>query len=134
MVNQLSIPLLNRIPFKRAQRWLLRKILIRSSGSGFPSGHFYSPLIDVDEFSKGVDAYTHKARSHWERAGLDLQAHLLLHEEFMESATRFPALAHPRYSNQNVYFYHADAFTAAGILRKFQPKRVVEIGSGFSSA
>lgn len=126
--------ILNRLSFSRAKRWLMRKVPGWSKESAFPPGHFYSPLVDIDGFTRHVDAYTDKARAHWEKAGLDLQAHIGLHYEFLESAKLSRTLEQPRYSNQNVYFYQADAFTAAGIIRKFRPNRVVEIGSGFSSA
>jgi predicted O-methyltransferase YrrM len=35
---------------------------------------------------------------------------------------------------ENGFFVPSDAFTLSGIIRREQPRRVVEVGSGFSSA
>ncbi len=72
----------------------------------FPAGHFYSPLLDLQSLRPG------------------------------EFAPPFPfrQIAGHRYFVENGFFVPSDAFTLSGIIRREQPRRVVEVGSGFSSA
>lgn len=41
---------------------------------------------------------------------------------------------HDRYYFDNLYFTYGDAISLYSMIRIFQPKRIIEIGSGFSSA
>lgn len=54
---------------------------------------------------------------------------------------RFPFLPFPgkktkqfRYYTDNTWFALPDAFTLSGVIRKEKPRRIIEVGSGFSSA
>jgi hypothetical protein len=54
---------------------------------------------------------------------------------------RFPFLQFPRqtthdyrFFTDNGWFVLSDAFTLSGVIRKEKPRRIVEVGSGFSSA
>lgn len=73
----------------------------------------------------------------WEHIDLRPQEQRNYYEDLLD---RFPLLSFPRqktdghrYFTDNEWFVLSDAFTLSGIIRKEKPRRIVEIGSGFSS-
>lgn len=91
-----------------------------------PPGHFYSPLT--------AEADRRRALTWTEAPGVDLAAAAQL-----ELARRLrPALAQPlrgpRYSPANSMFGPADASVYRAMLGWLRPERVLEVGSGFSTA
>ena len=97
-----------------------------------PPGHFYSPLTarsDTDRALSWLDT-----PSVAELPGLDLgpESQLQLVSDLK------PMLAEPfdgpRYSPHNEMFLQADAAVYRAVLRHFKPKRVIEVGSGYSTA
>jgi predicted O-methyltransferase YrrM len=101
-------------------------------------GHYYSPIPDYEEvLSKSqvlFDSYV------IERPGIDLKrdAQLELVDFFSNYYKEIPFPSRPgentRYYYANTWFSSADAITLYSVLRHYRPGRVVEIGSGFSSA
>jgi predicted O-methyltransferase YrrM len=74
----------------------------------------------------------------WEHVNLQPSEQRFYYEDLLE---RFPFLPFPsqkshnyRYFTENNWFVVSDAFTLSGIIQKEKPRRIVEIGSGFSSA
>lgn len=119
-------------------RWLDRFLRHRYAEELFPRGHFYSPLPDRAEvaaqadrlFDKDLDAI----------AGIELR--LSQQRQLLEELARFaedfrwpelPAAGH-RYHLDNPAFVHGDAFVLYAMLRHLSPRRVIEVGSGYSSA
>jgi hypothetical protein len=101
-------------------------------------GHFYSPIPDI----QFVDRY--KVRL-FERDVIDIpgiennmteQCDLI--DKFSKFYNDLPFKDDKskglRYFFQNGYFLYADAITLYSMLRYFHPQRVIEVGSGFSSA
>ncbi len=98
----------------------------------YPPGHFYSPLPDTHAIAS--------ASATDSLAGIDLRTErqrALLHE----LAAYYPSMpfshtpeAHLRYSFANPFFCEGDATLLHLMLRHFQPQRVIEVGSGHSSA
>lgn len=73
----------------------------------------------------------------WEHIDLRPQEQRNYYEDLLD---RFSFLPFPsqktegyRYFTDNEWFVLSDAFTLSGIIRKEKPRRIVEIGSGFSS-
>ncbi|MEQ8660624.1 MAG: class I SAM-dependent methyltransferase, partial [Gammaproteobacteria bacterium] len=99
-------------------------------------GHFYSPLPDLAT----VRATTAAAGGFDELAGIrcDVAAMLALTRTFAAHRVALPvparAGAAPRFHPDNPYFSYGDAVIATCMLRTFTPARVIEVGSGFSSA
>lgn len=96
-----------------------------------PPGHFYSPISSVTD--------ANRARA--QRSGLELIAAYDLHaEEQLEFAERLgPKWAEfsrswRRYSPKNFWYGLSDGAVYYSMLTTLRPKRVVEVGSGFSSA
>jgi hypothetical protein len=103
----------------------------------FPPGHFYSPVPDLCEIRSREAEIFDRDRP---LPGIDLrgQAQLGLFRELAPLAADLPFVdeqtSEHRYWFDNGWFTYGDAVTYALILRRFEPKRVVEIGCGFSSA
>jgi predicted O-methyltransferase YrrM len=104
----------------------------------FPAGDFYSPLPDIKQVVASKDLlFNRDAKEH---PGVDIgEARQLavldelakFHDEapFPETAT-----AGSRYYYENPFFQIGDAIVLYGMLRRLNPRRVIEVGSGFSSA
>ncbi len=103
-----------------------------------PPGHFYSPLPDIEAVRRRADRIFHHARP--EIAGIDLhlaeQIALADHLVRSYSDDYFPEhrTAGRRYYWRNEFFPFADAFYVSRFLHELSPRRIVEIGSGHSSA
>lgn len=101
-------------------------------------GHYYSPLPDGEAVYR--DAAKLFDRSRKELPGIDLQveSQLARLREWapLHDATEFPAEKIPgrRWYAKNGYFTYGDGVILACILRATKPRRVLELGSGFSSA
>lgn len=103
-----------------------------------PAGHFYSPIVDPDElradaaqlFAPGLKQLP--AIDLRLRHQLDLALQLARYygeEDFPERPT-----ADRRYCLANEYFPYGDAFVYHALLRHLRPRRVIEVGAGWSSA
>ena len=103
-----------------------------------PPGHFYSPIVSPDFVRQYEDAIfdttsrelaaidLHEARQ------LDLLEKLaVFYADLPFTAERQKGL---RYYYNNEYYSYTDAIFLHGMIRHLQPKRIIEIGSGFSSA
>ncbi|MBN8560360.1 MAG: class I SAM-dependent methyltransferase [Leptolyngbya sp. UWPOB_LEPTO1] len=102
----------------------------------YPAGHFYSPLPDLSAIRSQAQ---HELDQH-SFLGIDLhvqsQCELLKAFSAYYAEIPFPetAASSNRYYYQNRFFSYGDAIVLYSMLRHFQPKKLVEVGSGFSSA
>lgn len=105
-----------------------------------PAGHFYSPVTDAAEIERDA-ARIWPERSTVELPGIDLR----LDEQVrtLRELARFhdelppygPApLPGYRFRTENNMYGLADAAQLHGFIRLRRPRRVIEVGSGFSSA
>jgi len=103
----------------------------------FPAGHYHSPIPNQDEILAYINSRT--------SPDLDLpDVNLNKENQFtlLKDYRRFyDELPFPekqergcRYYYENGWFSYSDAIFLYSFLRKHQPKRIIEIGSGFSSA
>lgn len=102
-----------------------------------PPGHYYSPIPDRDEVRSRESRIFGVPR---ELSGIGLNADgqlRLLNElaafygEMPFTEEKKPGL---RYYLDNIAFCHTDAVILYSMLRWLKPKRLIEVGSGFSSA
>lgn len=119
----------------RRRRVELEELLQRAGL--YPPGHFHSPVPDLEEVrARDAEIFDRPA----ELAGIDLRAdaQLALVEELRRYAADQPFGAGPtdglRYHYDNDYFGWGDGLVLFCMLRHLRPARVVEVGSGFSSA
>lgn len=129
-----SLPYISRLHHEIA---LLKADLPRWR-TWMPPGHFYSPIPALDEVRKDAGRIFQPSSS--ALPGIDINAENqldLLHKLGAYHAklpTAWTKQGEARYCYENEYYSWADAIVLHGMLRHFQPKRVVEVGSGYSSA
>lgn len=106
--------------------------------STFPPGHFHSPLLDLQSIKPDAAGMLFDGPEYWEHIELRPRDQRAYYEDLVEN---FPVLGFPktkcdgyRYFWQNDFFPLSDAFTLSGIIRKEKPQKIIEVGSGFSSA
>lgn len=119
-----------------AARRVWGRLIGRSPFLVFASpGHFYSPIPDMGFIDR------HKGRL-FDRTAVDIPgidnnvaAQLALVEAFAKFEMPFKEQKDGlRYYFANPYFGHPDAIALYAMLRHYKPQRVIEVGSGFSSA
>ena len=103
-----------------------------------PPGHYYSPTISVEDLISREDKIWKPSPR--DILGLDLNEdeQLGLLNDFVSFYKELPfeALAKNdlRYYFENKFFSYSDAIFLFCMIRKNNPKRIIEVGSGFSSA
>lgn len=101
-----------------------------------PPGHFYSPVVNPH---KVVD-YVAARRSAKRTAGVEihLDRQIAFWSELKPYFGDVPFGPNPtadcRYGLENPHFSYADGLVLQAILRRFRPQRLIEVGSGYSSA
>jgi hypothetical protein len=102
-----------------------------------PPGHFYSPLPDLEEVARrGAELFKSSVRS---IPGVELNeaAQLTLLERFRGFYSEQPFTPQRssarRYHFENPMYSYSDALFLYFMLRHLQPRRVIEVGSGYSS-
>jgi hypothetical protein len=104
-----------------------------------PHGHFYSPVVsknEIDELSAQIWCESNLA----ELPGIDLNSdeQRALLQKFSEYYAELPFTDLPeernRYYFENTTYSYTDAIILYSFMRHFKPKRIIEVGSGFSSA
>ncbi|MBM3512358.1 MAG: class I SAM-dependent methyltransferase [Alphaproteobacteria bacterium] len=102
-----------------------------------PAGHFYSPIADLDDLSQRAATVFDLGAP---VAGIDfhLDAQQNLFRELAALAAQFElprdAIPSRRFYWNNDQLGPGDASVLAAMLLKLRPKRVIEVGSGYSSA
>ncbi len=104
----------------------------------FYPGHFYSPIPSLEEVVDRQQELFHSETKHC--PGIDLQEpqQLELLNQMAQYYDELPFQDLPnaatRYHYRNDFFSYGDAIVLYSLLRHLQPKQVIEVGSGFSSA
>lgn len=129
----LRIPLLGRIVRERDE---LRRRL--ASGHGrWPPGHYYSPLPDFDALRARPESPPEAPPRELPGLRLNEDVQLRLLEEFAGLYADMPFKEEKtpglRYHFDNIWFRHTDAVVLYCMIRHLRPRRIIEIGSGFSS-
>ena len=102
-----------------------------------PPGHFFSPIVSVDEVRMREAEIVGSDRK--SLAGIDLredaQLELLKQLAVYYGDARFPEKRQDpcRYFFENPNYSNGDAILLYAMIRHLRPRRIVEVGSGFSS-
>ncbi len=103
-----------------------------------PPGHFYSPIPEMSEAMAHVSAVFADRPDSLPGIDLRLDAQLELASRLVRFQEDFDApasrIAGRRYFTDNPSFGRGDALVLESMLRELRPGRIVEIGSGYSSA
>ena len=132
-----NVPLIARLLQERDQ--LREQVAEIAKSSAWPAGHYYSTVPSSEDVEL-IHADMAKADA-CQLSGVDLnfagQQELLsklqsyyADQPFAESSDE----AQNRYFYNNQWFVYADGFFLHAMMRHFRPGRIVEVGSGFSSA
>jgi methyltransferase family protein len=103
----------------------------------YPAGHYYSPIPDKNEVLTYINS---RKPLEMELPDIDInkdgQLRLLNEYAGFYAELPFPEeqKSDCRYFFNNNWFSYSDAIYLYSFLRKHKPKRIIEIGSGFSSA
>jgi len=105
----------------------------------YPHGHFYSPIVsrsDVEDYEDRI--YEEQSRDTLPDVDMHRSEQLRLLKEFSRF---YPELPFPenrtdkhRYYLNNQSYEYTDGIILYSFIRHFKPRRIIEIGSGFSSA
>ena len=105
---------------------------------GWPAGHFYSPIADLEDIRRRESTLYPAPRRDVPGVTLDLGRQL---EVLRELGRYYDEMPFPeqkqeglRYFFDNPNFRHGEAIVLYGMIRWLRPRRIVEIGSGFSSS
>ena len=103
-----------------------------------PIGHYYSPLPDLEDVRTRRDVLFRRDLESCPGVNLREQEQMDLLAQFSNyfSEMPFPENKHSsqRYYFSNDFFCHGDTIILYSLIRHFKPGKIVEVGSGFSSA
>jgi predicted O-methyltransferase YrrM len=98
-------------------------------------GHYTSALLDLRKIG---EAEKFDGEQLWQSIELRPEAQQSYYDALLSGTAdlKFPKQRAPgrAYYSENDWFASADAFTLSAIMQKEKPARVIEVGSGFSSA
>lgn len=130
-MNKLIKAVVRRLPYVRR----LHK-QVKEQGV-YPPGHFYSPIPNRDEICAHMNSLVFN-EIELPDVQLNKEHQFSLLQEYNRYYNELPFSEGQkdgcRYYYDNTYFSYSDAIFLYSFLRKHKPKRIVEIGSGFSSA
>ena len=125
-------PALNKLPY-------IRTLYANSRDCAYPSGPYYSPIVSFEDVKQREDKIWQNVRVDGiEGINLRTEEQIKLIHEFEQYYAEIPfkdeRQPNIRFNYVNNYYCHTDAIVLYSVIRHFKPKRIVEIGSGFSSA
>jgi hypothetical protein len=110
-----------------------------NSNSKFPAGHFYSSVVSLADMAERQD-YIWPMHIDKKISDIDLNEsqQLRLFEKLSQDFDKLGISENKekgyRYFFKNSYFSYGDGMILGSLMKSFKPKRIIEIGSGFSSA
>jgi predicted O-methyltransferase YrrM len=115
-----------------------RRLITAVTGQGWPAGHHYSPLVDVDDCRRRAS----RIFDEQVELGPDIDLNEAVQDQVLAAIAPYYAdfdwSERPdgirRYYLDNRLFIYGDAIVLHGLMRWLRPRRLIEIGSGFSSA
>jgi hypothetical protein len=104
----------------------------------YPPGHYHSPIPDLDSVLSAREVIFDQSVKDIPSVDLNEQRQVELLElfsKYYKEGLPFPERPKEgvRYYFENNFFSYGDAVILYAFLRQFRPRRVIEVGSGFSS-
>lgn len=104
-----------------------------------PAGHFYSPIASVDDNEFAIQRADKARKSAAMAVDINAEAMVALWRRIAPQTLEMPFADEPgaggfRYHYVNDMYSYGDAAIYFGLVWHLQPKRIIEIGSGYSSA
>lgn len=127
-----NLPYIRRL---RAENETLRSELAKMR---FKPGHFYSPVPSIDEVKNDADRIFFDSVDSLAAIDLNETGQLKTLHALKQFYTEIPFEAERsdryRYWFKNDFYSYADGVTLFCMMRYLHPQRIIEVGSGFSSA
>jgi len=122
--------ILSKIPYLRYAYFYRKNSLHRP-------GHYYSPVVDLEDLAARKESIWKKDKK-LEGIDLNINKQESLLNDLIDCSKKIPFPVNQsqryRYYFDNKTYAHADGLTLFTILNTFKPKKLIEVGSGFSSA
>jgi len=126
---------LNELPHIRS---LYQENIRWKSYSKVPPGHFYSPIVNIPEIKEKEDIIWNDEVSSVDGINLETEEQLLLLKQFSRYYDELPFKKNKteglRYYFENTFYSYTDAIILYSFIRHYKPKKIIEMGSGFTSA
>lgn len=104
----------------------------------YPPGHYYSPLLDLEMLGASDRHLPFDGEEWWEHLDMRETEQRAYYEDLLDHHEILPFPCQKaddfRYFTDNQWFPASDAHTLSCIIQKEQARRIIEVGSGFSSA
>ena len=104
----------------------------------YEPGHYYSPIPDMDYIVDNSNRIFDFKRRSTKGVNLNDKEQLLMLEIISEYEKEIPFTDEQndklRFYYKNEFYAYGDAVVNFAMMRHFKPKRIIEVGSGFSSA
>ena len=131
---------------KRILRWLgvamaselhaLKNELSIWKTTFFPPGHYYSPLNDIKSLNENDGSFNYPVNI--KDVNLNIEAQKLLLDTLQQYYSHLPFTRQKsgnfRYYLDNYFYSFSDGIFLYCMIRHCKPRRIIEVGSGFSSA
>lgn len=122
----------------RNMYWITVRKLMAAGIVRIRNGHYYSPVPSVKELERDAERIFDRYLRVLPGIDLDVPGQLALLQRLSKFYGEQPFEDGPqdglRYFFDNDWFNQTDALVLYGLIRHFRPRRIIEIGSGFSSA
>ena len=127
---------LNKLPYVKG---LYKQVEAYEKNAHYPPGHYYSPIISMDEVrAREQQIWKDESAASIPGVELNLNAQQELLQQLAEYYSDLPFGADKkeglRYYFENNMYSYTDGIILYSLLRYLKPKRIIEVGSGFSSA
>jgi Methyltransferase domain len=117
-----------RLEFQKLARWR----------TWVPAGHFYSPIASVEEIKAREETIFQRHGRVIQAVDLNESGQCELLDAFKPFYEEIPFKSQKtrglRYYFDNAFYSYADGVVLYSMIRWARPRRIIEIGSGFSSA
>lgn len=123
---------INKLPY-------VRVLYKQSLNSVYSNGHFYSPIISIEDIKKReIEIWKNVEVDGVLGVNLRTEEQMKLVNQFAQFYNEIPfkaeKQANVRFNFENEFYSYTDGIILYSVIRHFKPKRIIEIGSGFSSA
>jgi predicted O-methyltransferase YrrM len=128
---------MNELPYVKR---LYRETELYKKNSYYPPGHYHSPIVSVDDIRSReasiwkIDDSTNEIPA----IELNFTGQKALLKDFEKYYSDLPFFDERidglRYYYNNHFYSYTDAITLYCFIRHFKPSKIIEVGSGFSSA
>ncbi len=133
-MKKIIISLLNKAPYIRG---LFNELNGLKKELRFPIGHYHNPIPNSNEIEEHYSKINNKIQDinfNFENQINQLETYKIFYNEMPWDFYDDSKNVSFRYKNKDSYYRYSDAIFLYLNLRKYQPKKIIEVGSGFSSA